>query len=419
MFDKKVMKLKNGIIVLHEKSNSKVSQFEIHVRIGSYLEKPKQLGISHLAEHLMFKGTTTRTCTQINKELELYGAEINAFTDYNQTCYHGTALTKYIDKVIDIYSDTFSNLSIDEEEFKREKNVVLQEIKMYEDNPFDCNINQVMKKCFKVEPIAGYYDVVSKITLDDVYKFRNEYYCPENIIISAVTGYSHRKFLKILNEKFGNIKSTYGSFSNNGTKTEYLPLSFKPISKVLKTEMEREHLYITNCYNISYSEYNAKQRAISSIFVMMMSDGLSSILFREIREKYGIVYGISLGRLSDPVAKYKNFVVSSQTQSENYKIYQKALKELFANLKDMIAEDDLEKVKNKLIMGDELSNNNLRNASMNYNYYLIHGKFPISNKASLKIIESVTLKDMLDYIDEIDLANKKPVIAVAGPCKNI
>ena len=95
------------------------------------------------------------------------------------------------------------------------------------------------------------------------------------------------------------------------------------------------------------------------------SGGGDKMTLREIREKYGIVYGISLGRLSDSVAKYKNFVVSSQTQPENYKIYQKALKDLFNNLKEMITKDDLEKVKNKLIMGDELTNNNLKNSSMN------------------------------------------------------
>ena len=183
-------KLKNGIqIVTYSDPNSKLVTIGYVVKNGSYNEREDQTGLSHLIEHMLFKGTINRTVEQINKDIERVGGYFNACTSYTFTKYYATVPKDYWKIGADVISDLVFNHTFPEDGFKSEKEVVKEEIAMYNDDPSSFvldKINEIMFDKYKNrQSISGTKEDIDRYTIDDLNELIETNYCANNLTVLA------------------------------------------------------------------------------------------------------------------------------------------------------------------------------------------------------------------------------------------
>lgn len=184
-------RLNNGLRVYVQESHAApVVALQVWVNVGSADERPEEAGIAHQLEHMMFKGTPRRGVGKIAQEVEGAGGDINAFTSYDQTVYHITMASRHFDLGLDLLSDLIQNSLIDADELKMEKEVVLEEVRRYLDNPGRQMSQAMFKTAFTHHqygrPIIGYEETVKSFQQDDVRGFYQRWYSPDNMVLVVV-----------------------------------------------------------------------------------------------------------------------------------------------------------------------------------------------------------------------------------------
>jgi zinc protease len=184
-------RLPNGLeVVLEENHAAPVVAFQAWVKVGSADEPPELAGISHLCEHMVFKGTGRRGVGQIAQEVERAGGEINAWTSYDETAYHLVLANTYFDTGLDILADTLQNSAFDPEELERERKVVIEEIKQGRDDPDRTAAQGLFETAFDAHPygrpIIGSSDSVGRLTRDDLVGFFRRHYVASNVTLVVV-----------------------------------------------------------------------------------------------------------------------------------------------------------------------------------------------------------------------------------------
>src|SRR5918992_2722028 len=201
MFAKSV--LDNGIrVVSQEMTDHRSVSLGIWVENGSRHELPDENGISHFIEHLLFKGTTTRTAAQIAEEMDAVGGVLNAFTAKEHTFYYAKVLDEDLPLAIDLLTDIFLHSNFDSEEIERERSVILQEISQAEDTPDDYVHDLFSLDFFKdhalAQPICGRAETVTKFRREDFLTFFRSRYRPHRVIVSAAgVPWDHELVLKM------------------------------------------------------------------------------------------------------------------------------------------------------------------------------------------------------------------------------
>lgn len=180
--------LGNGLtVVLRENHSSPVVAVQVWVKAGSATEPEERAGMSHILEHMAFKGTKRRGPGRIAREVEALGGEINAYTSFDQTVYHITISGRYLENALDILADTLGNSVFDAEELAREREVVLEELRMNEDNPGRVNGKAMFREAYRVHPygrpVIGYDNTIRKTTRDDLVAYFSRYYYPGNMVL--------------------------------------------------------------------------------------------------------------------------------------------------------------------------------------------------------------------------------------------
>ena len=277
----------NGTKVITESvSNVKSVSLGVWVNAGSRDELDKERGIFHLIEHMIFKGTKSRSAIQIAKDLDAIGGFSNAFTGKEQTCFHARVLNKHLQFLTDLFSDIFINSIFVEKDLELEKSVVLQEISMMEDTP-DEYVHVLSDQTFWQgdplgRPILGTKETVSKITRKEILDYMSRFYSPERVVIAAAGNLDHdllvdyfRSFLEPLPDE------------NNASRTMPTPLVTPTVSFYPK-ELEQVHL----CLCAQVSSLSGEKRFAEAIFNTILGGNMSSRLFQEIREKRGLAYSV-------------------------------------------------------------------------------------------------------------------------------
>src|SRR3989344_8113085 len=200
--------LKNGLKVIIEKRKSDSVSIEAMVGVGSNYEDKNISGISHFIEHILFKGTKTKTAKQISSLIEDVGGRLNAYTSKERTAYHGKVPKQYLQVLLDVLSDMLQNPVFDENELKKEKNVVLSEAKIWKDQP---RLNQwnllekiLWKKHPAKNPIIGTVETIKRITRKDILNYYKKYYIPNNITLTIV-GDIEDNVLELVKKKLENF----------------------------------------------------------------------------------------------------------------------------------------------------------------------------------------------------------------------
>ena len=349
----KTKTLSNGLVILYEKNtvNNK-DAFHVNVLTGSALEGPKEKGINHLVEHLMFKASHKRTTKQISEELEQQGAIINAWTNYDNVCFHFECLPEKLEKCAEIYADMLLNKNLNKEEFEKEKSVVCQEIAMYEDDFEATNESNYYREFLGMEDVAGSIKSVKSITLKQVNEFIANRYVPANMVISVCSHLSFNKIVKIIEKYFGmnyKYESSHMDLRQRwyNTKSTAFNLNIKKKSPY-KQKKDTAQVQVLHAYYMP--DMIATQRMLD-LYENVLSAGLSAVLFREVREKYGVCYSINAEFVTlfphvfnDKLPQI--LLIKSSTEKKHLKKYLEAVNKVITNLPKIITDKDVERAVN-------------------------------------------------------------------------
>ena len=242
-------------------------------------------GVAHLLEHMAFKGTTTRSALQIAETIENVGGDINAYTSKEITAYYVKLIAEDLPLGIDILTDILQNSIFAEKELNRERGVILQEIGMYLDSPDEMIFDYWQEKAFPNQPIGrsilGKTDIIKNISRDEVKNFMMSHYNPKKMIISAAGKISHDEFVEAIKKSCTNLPQ--------GTENGRLQASYQAGEYREQKKLEQIHLLL----GFEGIDYHHDDYYSLMIYSSLLGGGMSSRLFQEIREKRGLVYGIS------------------------------------------------------------------------------------------------------------------------------
>ncbi len=279
-------KLNNGITIVHEYlPDVHSATIMILVKAGPHLEEKTTIGISHFIEHMLFKGTKTRSAKEIAFGIEYKGGSLNAFTEKEATCFYTKVLTEESTNALEILLDMILFSNFDDNDIEVERKVILEEIKMYEDCPEELVQDLLINNYWKNHPlgefITGYNETVSNISKQDILNFMNSYYTPDNIVISICGNYNEKQTID-------NVKKLTQNWSSKGLKEITKQVEIHPGIHIYKKDIEQTHIGLAARAVPLVDE----RRYALAIIDICLGDGMSSILFQEIREKRGLAYSI-------------------------------------------------------------------------------------------------------------------------------
>ena len=283
--DVRVTRLENGLTVVTDTlSHLRTAALGIWIGAGSRSETAEQNGITHLLEHMAFKGTAKRTARQIAEEIEAVGGELNAATSVEHTNYHARVLAEDVPLAVELLADILQNSSFDPEELLREKHVILQEIGAAHDTPDDKVFDQFQETAWAHQPlgrpILGTRETVMGFTPDDLRDYLSTHYLPGNMVLSAAGAVDHEAFVALAREHFSSLKA----------RPAQVPVASRYTGGEVRLERDlMEVQLVLGFEGLSYSDpdYYAIQTLAS-----IMGGGMSSRLFQEIREMRGLCYAI-------------------------------------------------------------------------------------------------------------------------------
>lgn len=328
-------KLKNGMMVIMEKREMPIISFGITNRFGAAYEKSEIKGIAHFIEHLLFTGTKTRTHEDISREIEKKGGILNAFTSHEMTSFWFKLPSEHLFSGIDIIIDMLKNPRFDEKKFEKEKKVILEEIKMYHDDPSSAVSQQIEKNLYEKpfgELVIGNKESVSSLKRDFVAKFFREVYSPENFIVTLV---GDADFGKVCDYMEKNFKA-------EGKKPKIVPIKDKNAETIEK----REGIDQANLIFAFHAPFpNTKEFSALEVLDAYLANGMSSKLFLEIREKRGLAYAIKSN--IDGGSSYGYYSIYVGTTKEKVEEVKRLILEELENVKNM-SEKDLKEAKERV-----------------------------------------------------------------------
>jgi len=278
--------LDNGVRVVAERiPYLKSVSLGIWVGTGSRDESEEEAGISHFIEHMFFKGTGRRSAHDIALEIDSIGGELNAFTTRETTTFYVKVLDEHLSKGIDIISDIFLHSSFPKKEIEKEKQVVLEEIKMVEDDPedyiHDLHSLMVWDGNPLARPILGKVETVLGMKRETILRYIDIHYRPDNVVISVAGNFEFPLLFKQLNKNLGR-------FSRDGSATERISPILKGGIWTKRKETEQVHF----CLGTLGLPQGDKNRYALYALNAILGSSMSSRLFQEVREKRGLVYTI-------------------------------------------------------------------------------------------------------------------------------
>ena len=279
--------LPNGLTILTEKMDHIRSvSMGIWVNSGSRHEDPNVNGISHFVEHMVFKGTTSRSAEDIARQVDSIGGNMDAFTGKETICFNIKVMDEHLPIAVDVLSDMVLHPIFDVKEIVRERGVILEEIKMDEDNP-DYLVHEIFTQNFFKDhplgkPILGTKETVRRFEKAPVLDYYASKFAPGNLIISAAGNVDHEDFAELLSKQFGPLAAGSNGWHDSPPKINS--------RIILRNKKSLEQVQI--CIGVPSYRISHERRYASYILNTLLGGGMSSRLFQNVREKQGLVYSI-------------------------------------------------------------------------------------------------------------------------------
>ena len=275
----------NGVrVVLENIPTVRSVAIGVWIGTGSRNETLSNNGISHFLEHMFFKGTKTRSALDIAEAFDSIGGQVNAFTSKEYTCYYAKVLDNHAPFALDVLADMFFNSTFDEDELVKEKNVVYEEIKMYEDTPDDIVHDLLSKAIYEDHslgyPILGTEETLATFTGNTLKDYVHNMYTPDRVVIS-IAGNIDETFIK-------EVEKIFGSYEGGQRKIDAEKPNFHTNHITRKKDTEQAHLCL------GYEGLQVGHKDIYDLVILnnILGGSMSSRLFQEVREKRGLSYSV-------------------------------------------------------------------------------------------------------------------------------
>ena len=276
--------LQNGVRILTEPmAGVRSASLGIWVGAGSRHESAAENGAAHFIEHMVFKGTDTRTAAQIAQEMDAIGGQVNAFTTKESTCFYVRALDTHLGQATDILCDMFFHSAFRQEDVDTERGVILEEIGMYADNPEDLCSERLAAAVYKgsalARPILGKPATLKTMTGQSLRQWRDDHYRPDQVVV-ALAGSFSAAVVEDLKARFGAMKPV--------PARKHKAASFQSAFTLKKKAIEQNHLTLA----FPGFPYGSDRRYALQLLSFLLGGGMSSRLWQEVREKRGLCYSV-------------------------------------------------------------------------------------------------------------------------------
>lgn len=391
----KKFKLRNDIEVIVEKlEHVKSVSVGYWVRVGSMNETEKNNGVSHFIEHMLFKGTEHLTAKEIATTMDNIGGQLNAFTSKECTCYYAKVMDTHVDIAFNVLSDMIQNPLFEERDIERERGVVIEEINMYEDSPEDLAHDELAKVMYQNNPlgypILGTIETLTAMDRECIVSYYNQYYTPQNLVISVVGNVDYDQVIEMLNDRLGDWEAKHGEF--NQKVTEELTTGVVKRTK----DIEQFHMCL------GFKGYGRNDQRQYSLLVLnnILGGSMSSRLFQKIREEMGLVYSI----YSYPTNYFDTgvFTIYAGMNSNEVETVMTLIKDELELLKTESVSDEefltaKEQLKGNYILGLESTSSRMINYGRSY---LLEGSIKTQEEI-LEKIDKISKKDIENIIEDI------------------
>jgi len=387
--------LKNGIRIVYMPGESPVSHCGLMVGAGSRDELPGKEGLAHFIEHLLFKGTEKRKAYQVLNRLEVVGGELNAFTTKEETCLHASFLTEHTERAMELLADVFFHSVFPEKEMEKEKEVILDEINSYQDNPMEQIYDDFESMVFRGQPlgnpILGTPASVKAFKRNDLIRFVKNKYLNSNMVFSY-TGSLSFKDIKLICEKyFGNEGHRQRTEKEKPTKV----LKSRNLVEARKTIQAH---YISG--SVAYSAHSPRRFPLFLMNNILGGPGMNSRLNMNIREKYGYTYQIESSYI--PFSDCGLFTVYLATEKKFLEKSIRLVEAEFSKLKNIrIGAAQLERYKYQMKGQLAIAQENKAGVMINNAKSVLNYNNPLKISDVFSKIDAITPSQILDVSNEI------------------
>ncbi len=386
--------LPHGLTVITEQmEHIRSASIGIWLETGSRDETPQSNGISHFIEHMVFKGTKHRTAEEIARQVDSIGGNMDAFTSKECICFNVKVLDEHVPLALEILSDLVLHPTFTDEDIARERGVILEEIKMDEDNP-DYLVHEIFTQNFWKDhplgkPILGTKETVKKFERQTVLDTYSHRFAPGNIVVAAAGHLNHDEFVDLVAKHFEHLQPAKNGFHSPAPKI--VPRI------VLRNKKALEQVQL--CIGVPAYPIAHEKRYAGYILNTLLGGGMSSRLFQNIRERQGLAYSIysDLNPYRDTgcMAVYAGTSLASAA-----KVVQSVVSE-FRNLKnDRVPDEELrrskDQLKGSLMLSLESSTARMSNLARQEMHF---DRFQDLDELVLKI-EAVTADDLQSLAQE-------------------
>jgi predicted Zn-dependent peptidase len=400
--------LPHGLTVITEQmQHIRSASIGIWLETGSRDEDSESNGISHFIEHMVFKGTKHRTAEEIARQVDSIGGNMDAFTAKECICFNVKVLDEHVPVALDILADLVLHPIFDAEDITRERGVILEEIKMDEDNP-DYLVHEIFTQHFWKDhplgkPILGTKETVKRFERQTVFDTYAHRFAPGNIIVSAAGNLDHDKFVDLVTKHFEHMKPRANGFHSAQPKI---------VSRIIlrnKKALEQVQLCLgVPCHPIAH-----EQRHAGYVLNTLLGGGMSSRLFQNIRERQGLAYSI----YSD-LNPYRDTgclaVYAGTSRASTAKVVQSVVEEFRKLKQETVSDEELrrskDQLKGSLMLSLESSTARMSNLARQEMYF---ERFYDLDELIEKI-EAVTAADLQSLANEFFQTEKVAVAALGN-----
>jgi predicted Zn-dependent peptidase len=399
--------LKNGIRILTQKiPHTRSVSMGVWVDVGARDETAAESGLSHFIEHMIFKGTRRRSAYQIAKEFDAIGGHTNAFTSMENTCYHAKVMDTHTETMVDILSDIFINSVFDQEEFDKERPVILQEIGMVADSPEEY-VHVLSGHNFWGEhplgrPILGNPENIARFDAGMLKKFFQRLYQPDRIFISAAGNLEHQQIVDLIKPTFETLPAGR-DFPRRLTPPERWVVDFN------HRNLEQMHI----CLSARGLAITDPRRYAFSLLNTIAGGNMSSRLFQEVRERRGLaysVYSFISSHVDTGMFGFYLGVDPKRAQDAIQLVLDEMVKFKTLPIQSSELNSAKEYTKGSLLLASESADNHMVRNAQNEMHF--GGDIPLGE--IIGKIEAVTAEDILELADEL-INPDKMTYTLLGP----
>lgn len=387
--------LPNGIRIVHHQVDSPVGHCGLIINTGSRDEKEYEHGMAHFIEHIIFKGTQKRKTWHILSRLDDVGGELNAYTSKEETAIYASFLIQDFERALELLHDITFHSVFPEKEMKKEKEVIIDEINSYKDNPAELILDDFEELVFNDGPmghnILGTAETIKKFSRDDILKFIRNNYHTDQMVLCMVGNMTPGKFLKAADKYFGTEEPSFRKTIRPATP------QYKPATSRKELDTFQSHIAIGN---IAYDLEDPKRLGLSLLNNLLGGPGMNSRLNMALREKNGIAYNIE--SIYTPYFGTGVFSIYFGTDSQNIDRSLRIARRELARLRNhKLGQMQLHKARRQLKGQITISSENRENLMLNIGKsYLLYNKVD-SLEDIYRKIDNLSAADLQDIANEI------------------